>query len=146
MIRVAESHDASAEIAWRAYDLLSEEQGLRTTTADIEISAQDNTVFLKGRVRTNILYDLADRLARQSTEGVQVYNSLINDEQLAVDIASRVGRNPRSARANVRFDVFLGAVTVNGSVHNADERAAVLELAAATPGVVRVEDHITLLR
>lgn len=48
MIRVSTVNESNAEVVWHVYDLLAEEQGLRTTTADIEIAGGDQSVVLDG--------------------------------------------------------------------------------------------------
>lgn len=146
MIHVSAVNEANAEVVWRAHDLMSDEQGLRTTTADIEIVGGVQSLTLLGRVRTETLYDLADRLARKGAGGWSVDNRLIDDGQLAMRISSKVGSDPRTADADLRFDVFLGIVRVIGAVHGQEQREAVLELAASVPGVARVEDLTSIAR
>lgn len=146
MIRVSAVNESNADVVWRAHDLLSDEQGLRTTTADIEIVGGDQSLTLVGRVRTETLYNLADSLARTAAGAWPVDNQLINDEQLAMQISTEIGMDPRTADADLRIDVFLGVVRVVGSVRQLQEREAALELAAAMPGAIRVEDHMSLVR
>ncbi len=146
MIRVSTVDESNAEVVWRVHDLLADEQGLRTTTADIEIVGGDRSVVLQGRVRTNILYEMADRLARTGAGVWPVDNRLINDEALAMQISTRVGLDPRTADANVRTDVYLGVAHLAGTVQSGEQRQAVLALAGATPDVVRVEDRLAVAR
>lgn len=146
MIRVSGVSDANAEVVWRVHDLMEEEQGLRTTTADIEIVGGDQSVTLLGRVRTEILYDLANRLARQGAGLWTVDNRLIDDERLAMQVSTRIATDPRTAETGLWIDVFFGVVRVTGSLHGQQEREAVLELAASVPGVVSVEDMTSIER
>lgn len=146
MIRVSAVNDASAEVVWRAHDLMSDQQGLRTTTADIEIAGGDQLLTLSGRVRTRVLYEMADRLTRQAAGDWPVDNRVISDEELALQIATRIGKDPRTADSDLRVDVFLGVARLVGEVDGQQQRDAALELAAGVPGVARVEDHSSLAR
>lgn len=146
MIRISAVDEANADVVQRAYDMLDDEQGLRTTTADIEIVGGDQSLVLAGRVRTQVLYDMADRLARQAAGAWTVDNQLISDEQLAIQISTRIGSDLRTASADVRVDVFLGVARMVGVVAGQEQRAAVLELAGGVAGVVRVEDHLSIER
>lgn len=146
MIRISAVDEANADVVQRAHDMLDDEQGLRTTTADIEIVGGDQSLVLAGRVRTQVLYDMADRLARQAAGAWTVDNQLISDEQLAIQISTRIGSDLRTASADVRVDVFLGVARMVGVVAGQEQRAAVLELAGGVAGVVRVEDHLSIER
>ncbi len=146
MITVSIKDEAASSVAAKVYDRLWSEQGLRTSTADIVIAAEAGAVALNGRVRTNNLRRQAERLARVSVNGWQLHNNLIADDQLAIDLAARLAADPRTVTANVRFEVYLGVAYLSGVVNSPEQRAAALELAAQTPGVIKVEDHLTLAR
>ena len=146
MIRVSGVNDSNAEVVWRVHDLMDEAQGLRTTTADIEIVGGDHSITLVGRIRTEPLYDLADHLARQAAGSWTVDNQLIDDERLAMQVSTRIATDPRTAETGLWIDVFFGVVRVTGSLHGQQEREAVLELAASVPGVVSVEDMTSIER
>lgn len=146
MIRISAKGEKAETIAMRAYDLLSEEQGLRTTTSDIEIEAQEGIVNLNGRVRTNIMRNLAQRLATSAANGWHLRNNLISDESLCLAIATRIALDDRTADANVRCEAFLGVAYLKGFVRNPEQRAVALELASSVPGVTRVEDHLVIRR
>lgn len=146
MITVSIKDDNASSVARQVYDQLWSEQGLRTTTADIEIEAEQGAVALNGRVRTGILRRQADRLARMGLNGWQLHNNLIADDHLAMDMAARLAADPRTAAANVRFEVFLGVAYLGGTVNSPEQRAAALQLAGQTPGVDKVEDRMGLVR
>lgn len=146
MITVSIKDDNASSVARQVYDQLWSEQGLRTTTADIEIEAEQGAVALNGRVRTGILRRQADRLARMGLNGWQLHNNLIADDQLAMDLAARLAADPRTATANVRFEVFLGVAYLGGTVNSPEQRAAALQLAGQTPGVDKVEDRMGIVR
>lgn len=146
MITVTAKDDKAQVVAWQAYDLLWEEQGLRGTTADIEIQAEDGVLRLNGRVRTNTLRELARRLASAAADGWQINDNLMSDEEIALAIAARIGMDPRTTDANIRFEVFLGVAYLKGTVRNQAQQDAAVAIAGQTPGVVRVEDHLVIVR
>jgi osmotically-inducible protein OsmY len=146
MIKVSIKDDKASAVAGRVYDQLWSEQGLRTTTADIEVEAMEGAVTLNGRVRTQILQRQAERLARAGLNGWQLQSNLVADDRLAMDLAARLAADPRTATANVRFEVFLGVAYLGGTVNSPEQRAAALDLAGHTPGVVQVQDRLTLVR
>jgi osmotically-inducible protein OsmY len=63
-----------------------------------------------------------------------------------MDLAARLAADPRTATANVRFEVFLGVAYLGGTVNGPEQRAAALELAGQTPGVIKVEDRLSIAR
>lgn len=146
MIKVSIKDETASSIADQVYDRLWSEQGLRTTTADIEVEAVAGAVALNGRVRTQILRRQAERLARAGLNGWQLHNNLIADDRLAMDLAARLAADPRTATANVRFEVFLGVAYLGGTVTSPEQRAAALELAGQAPGVIKVEDRLSIAR
>jgi osmotically-inducible protein OsmY len=146
MIKVSIKDEKASAVAGQVYDRLWSEQGLRTTTADIEIEAAQGTVALNGRVRTQILWRQAERLARAGLNGWQLHNNLIADDRLAMDLAARLAADPRTATANVRFEVFLGVAYLGGTVNSSEQRAAALDLAGQAPGVIKVEDRLAIAR
>jgi osmotically-inducible protein OsmY len=146
MIKVSVKNEKASIVAGQVYDQLWSEQGLRSTTADIEVEAVEGAVTLNGRVRTGILRRQAERLARVGLNGWQLQNNLIADDRLAMDLAARLAADPRTAAANVRFEVFLGVAYLGGTVNSPEQRAAALELAGYTPGVVQVQDRLAIVR
>ena len=146
MIKVSVKDENAIAIADRVYDWLWSEQGLRTSTADIEIEVQEGAVALNGRVRTQILRRQAERLARTSLNGWQLENNLIADDQVAMDLAARLAADPRTTSANVRFEVYLGVAYLSGIVQSEQQRTAALELTGLAPHVVKVEDRLVVAR
>ena len=145
MIEVSAKGEKAEEVAWRAYDLMADQQALRTTTSDIRIEAEEGRLSLMGRVRTNLLSEMAERLAKAAANGWQLENHLLSDQALAQALALKIGMDSRTASANVRFEVFLGAAYLKGVVHSQEQRSAVLELAAQVPGVVKVQDNLAVI-
>jgi osmotically-inducible protein OsmY len=145
MISISASTEDAKDVAQRAFDYLSEEQALRTTTSDILIEAEAGVLALKGRVRTNNLRGMAHRLAKAASDGWQLRDELVSDEDLALEIASRVAMDPRTARTDVRCEVYLGSANLKGVVHSTAQRDAALELARSVPGVESVSSLLTVL-
>jgi osmotically-inducible protein OsmY len=146
MITVSATGEKAHEVAWQAYDLMSAHQVLRTTTSDINIDAVDGKLTIGGRVRTNVIWNLAYRLARTAANGWQLQVNLISDEALTLTLARKIAQDPDTTTANVRPDVYLGVLHLRGTVDSAEQRDAVLKLAHQEPGVVKVEDSLSILR
>ncbi len=146
MIKLSLKDEKAGAVAGQVYDRLWSEQGLRTTTADIEIEAVPGAVTLNGRVRTGLLRGQADRLARASLNGWQLYNNLISDDQVIMDVAGRLATDAATATANVHIDIYMGNVYLSGTVQNEAQRAAVLDLVRQTPHVAKVDDFLALAR
>lgn len=146
MIRVSAKGEEAERVALRAYELLWDEQPLRTTTSDILLEAEDGILRLSGRVRTNTMRELAHRLALSAIDGWQLKNDLVSDDALAMDVAARLAADPRSSDASVRCDVFLGAAYLKGTVRSAEQRDLVVALASQTPNVVGVKDMLTIVQ
>lgn len=146
MITVSIKDENAGAVADQVYRQLWSEQGLRTTTADIEIEAVEGAVALNGRVRTHTLRGQAERLARAGLNGWQLRNNLIADDQLAMDLAARLAADPRTASANVRFEVYLGVVYLTGRVDSEQQRAAVVEVVSRAANVVKIEEHLVIVR
>lgn len=145
MITVSATDERAQQLAWKVYDLMWEEQGLRTTTADIAIEAAEGVLTLTGRVRTNNLHELAERLARVAVDGWQLQNNLVSDEALALALASKLAADRRTMDANVRFEVFMGVAYLKGTVRSKEQHATVLDLVAQVPNVVRLEDQLAVV-
>lgn len=146
MITVSIKDENAGAVADQVYRQLWSEQGLRTTTADIEIEAVEGAVALNGRVRTQILRGQAERLARMGLNGWQLRNNLIADDQLAMDLAAKLAADPRTASANVRFEVYLGVVYLTGRVDSEQQRAAVVEVVGRAANVVKIEERLVIVR
>ena len=144
MITVSATDEKAQDVAWKAYDLMWEEQGLRTTTADIAIAAADGALTLNGRVRTNNLFELAERLARSAIDGWQLHNNLISDDAVTLALAGKLAADHRTMDANVRIEVFMGVAYLKGTVRNKDQYTTVLELAGQVPHVERIEDRLSV--
>jgi osmotically-inducible protein OsmY len=146
MITVSIKDETAGAVADQVYRQLWSEQGLRTTTADIEIEAAEGAVALNGRVRTRTLREQAERLARAGLNGWQLHNNLIADDQLAMDLAARLATDPRTASARVRFEVFLGVVYLTGTVDSEQQRAAVVDVVSRAANVIKIEDYLVIVR
>lgn len=146
MIAVSAKGEQAERMAWQVHDLLAQEQGLRTTTSDIVVEASEGLLKLKGRVRTNLLRNLAQRRAQIAANGWQLQNNLISDEAIALALASKLALDPRTAGSDIRTKVYLGTVYLKGFTQTLGQRAAAVELANAEAGVRGVEDLISIRR
>lgn len=144
MIRYSASSEESQALAVKAYELMSTEQPLRTTTSDIMIEAAEGILRLTGRVRTNIMRERAGRLAQVAANGWVLENHLISDEALCYEIAARLAQEPNLDDTNIRCETYLGTAYLKGSVRNAEQRDRALQIAGQVPGILRVVDHLNV--
>lgn len=144
MIRYTASSEDAQAFAVKAYELLSTEQFLRTTTSDITIEAEQGTLKLTGRVRTNIMRERAGQLARVAANGWTLENNLISDEALCYEIAARLAQEPNLDDTSIRCETYLGTAYLKGSVRNAEQRDRALQIAGQVPGILKVVDHLNL--
>jgi len=68
-----------------------------------------------------------------------------SDEALAAQIKERLNKNRMVRQADIIVDVHAGVATLAGSVPSEFARSEAVEIAGATPGVVRVDDKLRLL-
>lgn len=146
MITVSAEGEQAERVAWQVHDLLAQEQALRTTTSDIVVEASEGLLKLKGRVRTNLLRNLAQRRAQVAANGWHLQNRLVSDEAIGLSLAGRLAMDPRTAAANIRIEVYLGTVYLKGFAQTMGQRAAAVELANTEAGVRGVEDLVSIQR
>lgn len=120
---------------------------------DIDVDTIAGVVYLRGKVDSATVKTSAERIAL-ATDGVQrVVNELEVDGTTDGDatdgdvgIKARVGRalsgDDDVRRVNIDVDVIDGVVTLSGVVHNEAERQQAASIAAATEGVVSVNNEL----
>jgi osmotically-inducible protein OsmY len=64
---------------------------------------------------------------------------------LALELAAKLAMDPRTATANVRTEIFLGAAHLKGVVKGQGQHQAVLELAQQVPGITSINDLLTVV-
>ncbi len=71
MIKLSVKDESAGGVAGQVYEQLWSEQGLRTSTADIEIEAAEGVVTLNGRVRTGVLRHPLNPIGDSSSTAIQ---------------------------------------------------------------------------
>jgi len=68
----------------------------------------------------------------------------VDDGEVTSSIQAKYFLDPTIKERRVAVDTHAGVVTLSGEVSSEGERAQALLLARSTPGVQRVEDHLTV--
>lgn len=134
----------------------------------LTVSAEGEQVVLSGVVASQEQKQLAERVARNSAAGVAVDNRIevdarqatalqrapeapargvrerLHDGLLTAHIKLRLIRHDVGGALDVNVDTVSGHARLQGVADRAEERAQMVRIAAATPGVREVEEHITL--
>ncbi len=104
----------------------------------------DGVLYLDG----NISSSLRGEIVEDQAVGVQgllgVKNRLIGDDQLASDVASALGRDPRTRDLPIGVYPRLGSVRLSGAVHNEQQKAAAEEIASKILGVRSVVNDLII--
>jgi osmotically-inducible protein OsmY len=118
---------------------------LRASGARITVSVERGVVYLRGLVRSATQPAEAARVARQ-VRGVRTVHvdGLRTDEQIAVDVAAALARDPELARVVLRVQVALGLVVLRGAVDDAHLVDRAIAVCRAVPGVERVRSEIVV--
>jgi osmotically-inducible protein OsmY len=117
---------------------------------DISASVSDGWVTLKGRVKWEYQRAAAANSVRDLAGILGVTNTITIEPLVsALDVKSKIeAALTRSAEIDARrinVAVSDGKVILSGNVHSWFERAEARRAAWAAPGVIEIEDHITVV-
>ncbi len=136
------------EIAKRALDILAWNASVPREALHVKV--QNGWVTLTGNVNWNYQRDAAEAAIRKLSGVVGVANSIdLVPAVQSADIKQRIV-DALKRHAEVEADRILisvqagGKVSLEGDVHNWDERRAVERAAWSAPGVRIVEDHLRI--
>lgn len=117
---------------------------LRASGSRIQVDCHNHIAVLRGHVRSRALMGTAAGLVRGMDGVREVRNELVCDTLLEVEIAQRLAADPRTKAFahRVRGRVLLGSVDLRGRVPEEVAGRAVEEIAAGTPGVRAVRNHL----
>ncbi len=120
--------------------------------ARIDVDTVEGTVHLTGVVGTKEEAERAEKIARSVPNVRQVKNNLqvgektfgqaLDDKILTSKIKTKLIGEPGIRSLNIDVDVNLGVVTLTGVVKDAEQKKRIVEIAADTPGTVKVTDHL----
>jgi CBS domain-containing protein len=136
----ARAHGATAA------DMMTHEADLVTTTEDTSV---EHAALLIEQHKVRRLPVLRDGLLVGIVSRADLLRALLvpppdaDDAAIRARVAAEIARLPWADAPYVFFDVTDGCVALYGFCHSAAVREGLHALAAATPGVRKVEDRIT---
>lgn len=138
---------ADERLAEAVAERLAQYEPLRASRAQIAVAVKGRVVHLSGMVRSATQPHEAARIARTVAGVSEVHvEGLRTDAHLAVDVATALAQDPELARATLRVQVALGAVTLRGAVGQARLLDRAVARAAAVAGVRAVRNEVVLGR
>lgn len=121
---------------------------------DIDVDTLEGVVVLNGVVDTEAEARVAESIAGRVQGVKRVKNfiqvgresagQVLDDSVIFSRIKGKLVGEPGIRSLNIDVDVHRGVVTLNGIVKDKYQRNRVVALAQETPGVVRVQDNLTL--
>lgn len=119
---------------------------------EIDVDTVNGVVYLTGLVDSPGERERAEVIAHSVAGVVGVRNELrvgsrsagqvLDDKNLGVRIKAKLIGEPGVRSFNVDVDVYRGVVYLTGAVESGAQKTKILDLARATPGVVRVVDNL----
>ncbi len=129
-------------IAQELRRLLDEEEEFDFSA--VQVSVDRGHVTLTGHVASIKAKRRAEALARGILGVVGVTNHLITDGDLKARVITALAADPRTALLDVEVACSLGKITLSGTVPSEAHKNAVLEVVRHVPGVVAVEEALTI--
>ena len=130
------------ELAEAVERALWDEPILRGGHSAIEVEVAQGAVTLRGHVLSVTAKAQACEIARHVPGVRKISDHLVADEQLEIDVAQALARDPRTRSDNIRVYVHQGAVDLHGPVARDETCAAAAEVAARVPYVRAVVNHL----
>jgi hypothetical protein len=134
--------DADMELLYRVCEAIGHYEPIRISGSTLRLSLHDGAVVLAGRVRSDPLKILAERLAASAVGGRPFVNELISDAAVTVAVATALALDARTSLAPVFVETNLGQVTLYGDAPSAAMVTAATEVASAVPGVATVTNYL----
>jgi osmotically-inducible protein OsmY len=136
--------EADMELEELVTEAIRRDTVIRETHVPISVLAADGVVTVGGVVLSRIMHDRVLFLAA-STPGVKkIVDELFSDPEIKVAVAARIAEHESFTNDQIDIASYHGRVTVAGEVDDEDERAEVVALAAAVPGVRQVIDRLEI--
>jgi osmotically-inducible protein OsmY len=116
----------------------------------VDAKVEDGFVTLTGRADYQYQRDEADRVVSSIVGALELFDEIelthpvLDREAIAESIRHSFERNAKVSAHKLSVSTKDGTVTLRGSVDSWATRDAALEAARSTPGVTKVEDHITV--
>lgn len=135
---------AEKKLHSRVRRVLWEYEPLRASHAEIDIAIVDQTVRLRGRVRTLPQKLIARVLVERMTDVEEVTNELIADPEVVRAVADALAEDERTAAYVVRVDSRHGIVVLRGEVPSEAVQQAAIDIAGAVPLVSSVRNALAV--
>jgi osmotically-inducible protein OsmY len=136
--------DRERELLYTVAEAVERYEPIRASLSPVQVAWRDGAVVLRGRVRTRPMKVLAERLARSAAGRHTVVSHLVADDELALDVATALALDPRTALAPVRVEATFGVIHLLGPIPTAAMASAAQAIAAAVPGVARVRAQLQI--
>ena len=138
---------ADDEIAKRVLSILR--WNVQVPDNTIQVTVRDGWVTLAGAVDWQYQRAAAEHAVRKLSGVTGVLNSIVVSAHVQVpdvqrNIEAALKRCAEVEAKGIRVAVKDGTVTLDGTVDNWEERAAVERAAWASPGVLSVQDHVRI--
>ncbi|MEW6428669.1 MAG: BON domain-containing protein [Thermodesulfobacteriota bacterium] len=143
-----------AKLAVEVKSLLIEDTTIAARRIDVDVI--DRHAYLTGVVATREQAARAEEIAagvkgiagvsNRLHVGIKTLSRSWDDTVIASKINASLLREPSVRSFNIDVDVVFGEVSLLGVVDSEATRARVVEITRATPGVVKVNDGLTISR
>jgi osmotically-inducible protein OsmY len=135
---------ADPELAEAVRQALWNYPRLRVDLGAVQVYAQCNDVWLQGYVSSEMNRRLADNQARLVPEVRSLYNELIADNDLAMEIAAALAKSEITRGLPIGVYPNLGEVYLRGVVPTAEAREAAEAIASEAPDVKAVHNELAV--
>ncbi len=108
----------------------------------MEVRVLDSVLYLDGNISSSLRGEVVQDQAMGVLGLLEIKNRLVGDDQLAADLAMKLGRDERTRDLPIGVYPRLGIVRLSGAVHNAQQKVAAEEVAKSFPGVRSVNNEL----
>jgi osmotically-inducible protein OsmY len=134
---------ADSELLYRVSESIDRYEPIRASGSRLQVTMRQGSVVLTGRVRSEPIQIMAERLGAAAVGGRPFASELIADPTVGIAVATALALDPRTSLAPVYVDCSLGIVRLQGAAPAAMVEAAT-EIARAVPGVVAVRNDLAV--
>ncbi|HZR98189.1 MAG TPA: BON domain-containing protein [Chloroflexota bacterium] len=134
--------DADSELLYRVSQSIDRYEPIRASGSRIQVALRQGSVVLTGRVRSQPLQVMAERLGAAAAGGRPFVSELLADPTISIAVATALALDPRTNLAPVYVDCSLGTVRLQGAVPSAAMVEAATEVARGVPGVADVRNDL----
>jgi osmotically-inducible protein OsmY len=133
---------ADSELLYRVSESIDRYEPIRASGSRLQVTMRQGSVVLTGRVRSQPIQVMAERLGQAAAGGRPFVSELIADPTVGIAVATALALDPRTGLAPVYVDCSLGVVRLQGTAPTAAMVEAATEIARAVPGVVEVRNDL----